>query len=66
LKNDPDLRHIPVQIFSGYDLRKGSLELGAFDFVKKPVTLEGVEDAVNKIEAIYSAEIKEAADRRGQ
>ncbi|MBS1563582.1 MAG: CHASE3 domain-containing protein, partial [Bacteroidetes bacterium] len=30
LKNDPELRHIPVQIFSGYDRRKESMELGAF------------------------------------
>jgi len=58
LKNDPDLRHIPVQIFSGYDLRKGSLELGAFDFVKKPVSLEGVEAAVNKIEEFIHRKLK--------
>lgn len=58
LKNDPDLRHIPVQIFSGYDLRKGSLELGAFDFVKKPVTLEGVENAVTKIEEFIHRKLK--------
>ena len=58
LKHDPDLRHIPVQIFSGYDLRKGSLELGAFDFVKKPVSLEGVEAAVNKIEEFIHRKLK--------
>src|SRR5882724_4582571 len=50
LKSDPELRHIPVQIFSGYDLRKESLELGAFDFIKKPVTMTGMQDAVDKIE----------------
>jgi CheY-like chemotaxis protein/signal transduction histidine kinase/CHASE3 domain sensor protein len=58
LKNDPDLRHIPVQIFSGYDLRRGSLELGAFDFVKKPVTLEGMENAVTKIEEFIHRKLK--------
>jgi CheY-like chemotaxis protein/CHASE3 domain sensor protein/putative methionine-R-sulfoxide reductase with GAF domain len=58
LKNDPELRHIPVQIFSGYDLRKDSLELGAFDFVKKPVTMEGMEDAVNKIEEFIHRKLK--------
>ena len=58
LKNDPDLRHIPVQIFSGYDLRKGSLELGAFDFAKKPVSLEGMEDAVSKIEEFIDRKLK--------
>jgi CheY-like chemotaxis protein/signal transduction histidine kinase/CHASE3 domain sensor protein len=58
LKSDPELRHIPVQIFSGYDLRKDSLELGAFDFVKKPVTMEGMEDAVDKIEEFIHRKLK--------
>jgi CheY-like chemotaxis protein/signal transduction histidine kinase/CHASE3 domain sensor protein len=58
LKNDPDLRHIPVQIFSGYDLRKESLELGAFDFIRKPVTIKGVQDAVDKIEEFIHRKLK--------
>jgi len=58
LKNDPDLRHIPVQIFSGYDLRKESLELGAFDFVKKPVTKEAIQEAVDKIEDFIRKKLK--------
>ena len=37
LKNDPDLRHIPVQVISGYDRRKEGMELGAFDFIRKPI-----------------------------
>ena len=58
LKNDPDLRHIPVQIFSGYDLRKESLELGAFDFIRKPVTIEGVEGAIGRIEEFIQRKLK--------
>lgn len=58
LKNDPDLRHIPVQIFSGYDLRKECLELGAFDFMKKPVTIAGMQDAVDKIEEFIQRKLK--------
>jgi CheY-like chemotaxis protein/CHASE3 domain sensor protein/putative methionine-R-sulfoxide reductase with GAF domain len=58
LKNDPDLRHIPVQIFSGYDRRKESLELGAFDYIKKPVTKAGMQDAVDKIEEFIQRKLK--------
>ena len=58
LKNDPDLRHIPVQIFSGYDRRKESLELGAFDFVKKPVTRTTMQDAVDKMEEFIRKKLK--------
>ena len=58
LKNDPALRHIPVQIFSGYDRRKESLELGAFDFVRKPVTREGMQNAFDKIEDFIRKKLK--------
>ncbi|HEV2478799.1 MAG TPA: response regulator [Puia sp.] len=58
LKNDPALRHIPVQIFSGYDRRKESLELGAFDFVRKPVTREGMQNAVDKMEDFIRKKLK--------
>jgi signal transduction histidine kinase len=40
LKNDPALRHIPVQVISGYDRKREGMELGAFDFIRKPVTKE--------------------------
>jgi CheY-like chemotaxis protein/CHASE3 domain sensor protein len=58
LKNDPSLRHIPVQIFSGYDRRKESLQLGAFDFVKKPVTRSTMQDAVDKMEEFIRKKLK--------
>jgi len=58
LKNDPDLRHIPVQIFSGFDRRKESLELGAFDFIKKPVTRDMMQQAVNKMEEFTERKLK--------
>jgi CheY-like chemotaxis protein/CHASE3 domain sensor protein/putative methionine-R-sulfoxide reductase with GAF domain len=58
LKNDPALRHIPVQIFSGYDRRKETLELGAFDFVKKPVTRVTMQHAVDRIEEFIRKKLK--------
>ena len=58
LKNDPNLRHIPVQIISGYDRRKESLELGAFDFIKKPASREMIQDAVDKMEEFARKKMK--------
>ena len=58
LKNDPELRHIPVQIMSGYDRRKEGLELGAFDFIKKPLTREGVNGAFDRMQDFINKKLK--------
>ena len=58
LKNDPELRHIPVQIFSGYDRRKESLDLGAFDFIRKPVVAQDMQAAFNRIVAFIRKKLK--------
>lgn len=49
LKNDPALRHIPVQIISGYDRKREGLELGAFDYIRKPVTKDILLGALDKM-----------------
>jgi CheY-like chemotaxis protein/HAMP domain-containing protein/putative methionine-R-sulfoxide reductase with GAF domain len=58
LKNDPELRHIPVQIMSGYDRRKEGLELGAFDFIRKPLTHDAVQGAFERMEDFMSRKLK--------
>ncbi|MBO9661262.1 MAG: response regulator [Chitinophagaceae bacterium] len=58
LKNDPALRHIPVQIISGYDLKKESLELGAFDFLQKPVDPNKLMNAFDRIEDFTNRKMK--------
>jgi CheY-like chemotaxis protein/HAMP domain-containing protein/putative methionine-R-sulfoxide reductase with GAF domain len=58
LKNDPALRHIPVQIISGYDLKKEGMQLGAFDYVKKPISKEGFQKAFDKIEDFVNRKLK--------
>ncbi len=58
LKNDPELRHVPVQVISGYDRKKEGLELGAFDYIRKPVTQEMLWKAFDKIESFVSRKIK--------
>ncbi len=58
LKIDPQLRHVPVQIISSYDMRKEGIELGAFDYVKKPVSTESLQNAFNKIENFINRKLK--------
>ncbi|MDO6432726.1 response regulator [Flavitalea sp. BT771] len=58
LKNSPDLRHIPVQVFSEYDGRKESLALGAFDFIKKPASEPAIQAAFSRIEEFIRRKLK--------
>ena len=58
LKNDPELRHIPVQIISGYDRRKEGLDLGAFDFLRKPVDIKDLQSVFDRIEEFINKSLK--------
>ena len=58
LKQNPLTRHIPVQIITLDEDRQHGLARGAFSFVTKPTTREGVEAAL--------ARIKEFAQPRRQ
>jgi CheY-like chemotaxis protein/HAMP domain-containing protein len=49
LKQDPDLRHIPVQVVTLDDNRQHGLSRGAFSFITKPATTEGLEAAFARI-----------------
>jgi len=54
LKQDPDTRHIPVQIVSLDEDRQHGLARGAFAFITKPTTKEGLETAISRLQA-YAA-----------
>ncbi|MGD8782475.1 MAG: response regulator [Ignavibacteria bacterium] len=58
LKNDPKLRHVPVQIISGYDRRKEGIELGAFGFLKKPLSKDDLRNAFDKMEDFINKKLK--------
>jgi CheY-like chemotaxis protein len=49
LKQDPRTRHIPVQILTMDEDRYHGLARGAFSFVTKPTTTEGLEAALARI-----------------
>jgi HAMP domain-containing protein/CheY-like chemotaxis protein len=54
LKQDPGTRHIPVQMLTMDEDRHHGLARGAFSFVSKPTTTEGLDAALMKIKE-YSA-----------
>ncbi|HZB94034.1 MAG TPA: response regulator, partial [Stellaceae bacterium] len=49
LKQNPATRHIPVQILTLDEDRQHGLSRGAFSFITKPTTTEGLEGALDKI-----------------
>jgi CheY-like chemotaxis protein/signal transduction histidine kinase len=49
LKQDPAMRHIPVQMVTLDEDRQHGLARGAFSFVTKPATTEGLEMALSRI-----------------
>ena len=54
LKQDPGTRHIPVQIVTLDEDRHHGLARGAFAFVQKPTTTEGLEGAFARIKGYAS------------
>jgi CheY-like chemotaxis protein/signal transduction histidine kinase len=50
LKQNPLTRHIPVQVITLDEDRQHALARGAFSFVSKPTTTEGVDAALSRIQ----------------
>ncbi len=55
LKQNPLTRHIPVQIITLDEDRQHALARGAFSFVTKPTTTEGVDEALSRIKEYAQA-----------
>jgi HAMP domain-containing protein/signal transduction histidine kinase/DNA-binding response OmpR family regulator len=51
LKQDPTTRHIPVQIVTLDEDRQHGLARGAFAFMSKPTSVEGLEGALNRLKS---------------
>ena len=66
LKQDPMTRHIPVQIVTLDEDRQHGLARGAFGFVTKPSSREGLEEVMSRIGEFITPAAQAAADRRGQ
>ncbi len=65
LKQDPATRHIPVQMLTLDEDRHHGLARGAFAFVTKPTTPEGLEAALTRIKE-YSRAAPQAAAGGGR
>ncbi|MFO7325605.1 MAG: response regulator, partial [Pseudomonadota bacterium] len=59
LKQDPATRHIPVQILTVEEERQYGLERGAFSFMNKPATTDGLEEALRRIRDFASTRQRE-------
>jgi CheY-like chemotaxis protein len=58
LKQDPETRHIPVQIVSLDEDRHHGLARGAFSFITKPTTRDGLEEAISRLKQYASSRRK--------
>jgi HAMP domain-containing protein/signal transduction histidine kinase/DNA-binding response OmpR family regulator len=58
LKQDPATRHIPVQILTMDEDRQHGLSRGAFSFVTKPTTREGLNAAFSRIKEYSTPRLK--------
>jgi CheY-like chemotaxis protein/signal transduction histidine kinase len=59
LKRDPATRHIPVQIITVEEERQYGLERGAFSFINKPLTTDGLEAAFDRIKRFAEPRIRQ-------
>lgn len=50
LKEDKELQHIPVHVMSGMNREKLAKEMGAFDFLIKPITTDKLKNAFKSID----------------
>ena len=58
LKRNPLTRHIPVHVVSVADYSREALELGAIGYALKPVNREQLIDALRRLEAKFSQQLK--------
>jgi CheY-like chemotaxis protein/CHASE3 domain sensor protein len=54
IKGRADLRHVPVHIISGLDYQHNALRMGAIGYLTKPVTIEKISLALNRIKSVIS------------
>jgi len=58
IKQNPRLRHVPVHMISALEYQQNALRLGAFGYLTKPVTIEKVRSAIDRIEKLISSKLR--------
>ncbi len=59
LKHDPATRHIPVQVLTVEEERQYGLERGAFSFMTKPTSTEGLAGVFDRIQDFIAPRVRE-------
>jgi len=59
LKHDPTTRHIPVQVLTIEEERQYGLERGAFSFMTKPTSTEGLASVFDRIQRFIEPRLRE-------
>ncbi|HEX4007413.1 MAG TPA: response regulator, partial [Acidobacteriaceae bacterium] len=59
LKRDPATRHVPVQILTVEEERQYGLERGAFSYIRKPLTTDGLEAAFDRIKDFTEPRVRQ-------
>lgn len=58
IKNSSRLRHIPVHMISAIDYQHSALKMGALGYLTKPVTMEKVSAAIERIERMLAEKMR--------
>ncbi len=58
VKQNPKLRHIPVHMISALEYQSNALRMGALGYLSKPVTVDKVRSALNRIETMLEKNVK--------
>jgi CheY-like chemotaxis protein len=59
LKHDATTRHIPVQVVSGLDEERRSLQSGAHGFMRKPVGPDEIREGLDSVRAFVDRRVKQ-------
>lgn len=59
LKDNPRTRHIPVHFVSVEDETLDAMRRGAVGYLQKPATLEGLHEALDRLEGMFGRKVKE-------
>lgn len=58
IKRTPHMRHVPVHMISALDFQHNALRMGAMGYLTKPVTIEKVRSALERIERVMSQKVR--------
>jgi CheY-like chemotaxis protein/CHASE3 domain sensor protein len=58
IKQLPNLRHVPVHMISAMDFQHNAMRMGALGYLTKPVTMEKIRSAMDRIESIISEKVR--------